>query len=124
MTGLGVILLVSGMLAGGGGDDGGGADAAAGLLEPAFRNTLQITGSDGRVSRMWLDRDGVYRGHGRRVSSGVWRLRGDQLCFTQRRPIPIPVPYCTPLVAGDVGTRWNARSATGDRVVIEIVRGR
>ncbi|WP_262422264.1 hypothetical protein [Brevundimonas denitrificans] len=54
----------------------------------------------------------------------VWRIRDDELCFTQRRPIPIPIPFCTPLVEGDVGTRWNARSATGDRIVIEIVRGR
>ncbi|MBA4000619.1 hypothetical protein [Brevundimonas sp.] len=119
MAGLGAILVLGAALAGGAVDDPGMT-----RLEPAFRHTLQITGSDGRVSRMWLDRDGRYRGHGRRASSGVWRMRGDELCFTQRRPIPIPVPFCTPLVEGDVGTRWNARSATGDRIVIEIVRGR
>jgi len=121
---VGAILMVAAVLAGGT-MDGTTDGAAAGVsLEPAFRNTLQITGSDGRVSRMWLDRDGRYRGHGRSVTSGVWRMRGDQLCFTQRRPIPIPVAFCTPLVAADVGTRWNTRSATGDRITIEIVRGR
>ncbi|MFN3815606.1 hypothetical protein [Brevundimonas sp.] len=119
MAGLAAALIVSAALAGGADESGTTVS-----LEPAFRNTLQITGSDGRVSRMWLDRDGGYRGHGRRASSGVWRLRGDQLCFTQLRPIPIPVPFCTPLIAGDVGARWNARSATGDPIVIEIVRGR
>jgi len=120
VTGLGVALLMSAAVVGGGGEDAG----LLARLEPAFRNTLQITDSSGRVSRMWLDRDGGYRGHGRRRTSGAWRLRGEELCFTQRRPIPIPISFCTPMIEGDVGTRWNTRSATGDPVTIEIVRGR
>ena len=119
MAGLGAVLVFTTMLAGGAVDDAGMT-----RLEPAFRHTLQITGSDGRISRMWLDRDGRYRGQGRRASSGVWRVRGDELCFNQRRPVPVPVSFCTPLVEADVGSRWNARSVTGDRIVIEIVRGR
>ena len=46
------------------------------------------------------------------------------LQITERRPIPVPISFCTPLVEADVGTRWNARSVTGDPITIEIVRGR
>jgi hypothetical protein len=120
VAGLGLALMMSAAMAGGEVDDAG----RAAWLEPAFRHTLQITDSRGRISRMWLDRDGGYRGHGNTRSSGAWRVRGEQLCFTQRRPIPVPFPFCTPLVEAEVGTRWNARSVTGDPITIEIVRGR
>ena len=120
MAGLGVVLVIGAAMAGGEVDDAG----LLARLEPAFRHTLQITDSRGRISRMWLDRDGRYRGHGDTRSSGAWRVRGEQLCFTQRRPIPVPISFCTPLVEADVGTRWNARSVTGDPITIEIVRGR
>ena len=120
MAGLGVVLLIRAAMAGGEADDAG----LLARLEPAFRHTLQITDSRGEISRMWLDRDGRYRGHGDTRSSGAWRIRGEQLCFTQRRPIPVPISFCTPLVEADVGTRWNARSVTGDPITIEIVRGR
>lgn len=122
MAGLGVALILGAALAGGAAN--GDGDGMLGRLEPAFQNTLRITYADGRVARMWLDRDGRYRGHGRRQSSGVWRLRGEDLCFTQRRPIPIPIPFCTPLVEGGVGTRWTTRSVTGESLTVEIVRGR
>ena len=120
MAGLGVAVLVAAALAGSEAEESG----LMARLEPAFLHTLQITDSRGEISRMWLDRDGRYRGHGDTRSSGAWRIRGEQLCFTQRRPIPVPISFCTPLVEADVGTRWNARSVTGDPITIEIVRGR
>lgn len=121
MAGLTLALILSAAVAGGAATDD---NEILSRLEPAFRNTLQITYADGRIGRMWLDRDGRYRGHGRRESSGVWRVRGDEVCFSQRRPIPVPVSFCTPMVQGGVGTRWNARSVTGEQLAIEIVRGR
>lgn len=120
MAGLGVVGMVAAAVLGQAGADTG----VMARLEPAFRNTLQITNEDGRVSRMWLDRDGRYRGHGRIRSSGVWRVRDGELCFSQRRPILIPISFCTPMVDGDVGARWSTRSATGERIIVEIVRGR
>ncbi len=121
LAGLSLALMMSAAMMGGAADGEGGMLSR---LEPAFRNTLQITYADGRIGRMWLDRDGRYRGHGRRQSSGVWRVRGEELCFTQRRPIPVPVSFCTPLVEGGVGTRWTTRSVTGESLIVEIVRGR
>lgn len=95
-------------------------------LAPAFDNTLVSTYPDGRTAKTWLSADGRYEGEGRRggASSGVWRVREGRICLTQRRPIPFPRAFCTPIVRGDVGTRWTARAVTGETVQMELRAGR
>lgn len=95
-------------------------------LAPAFGNTLVSTYPDGRTARMWLRADGGYEGQGRRGgrSSGVWNVREGDVCFRQRRPIPVPRSFCTPIVRGGVGTTWTARAVTGETVQVELVAGR
>jgi hypothetical protein len=75
-------------------------------LEPAFGNTLLSTYPDGRTARMWLQRGGRFEGRGRRggLSSGTWRVRNGQVCFSQRRPVPLPGSFCTPIVPGGIGS--------------------
>jgi len=98
----------------------------AATLQPAFRNTLVSTYPDGRTARLWLSEDGTYAGQGRRGgrNGGVWRLRGAEICMSQRRPFPAPIQYCTPVVAGGVGTRWTAKAVTGETIRVELVAGR
>ena len=95
-------------------------------LTPAFGNTLVSTYPDGRTARTWLQSNGRYEGQGRRGgrSSGVWRVREGRVCFGQRRPIPVPTSYCTPIVPGGVGTRWTARAVTGETIQVQLVAGR
>lgn len=95
-------------------------------LAPAFGNTLVSTYPDGRTARTWLQPGGRYTGRGRRggLSSGTWRIRDGQVCFSQRRPIPLPGSYCTPIVGGGVGTRWTARAVTGETIQVTLVAGR
>lgn len=95
-------------------------------LAPAFGNTLVSTYPDGRTARMWLQADGRYEGQGRRGgrSSGRWSVREGDLCFSQRRPIPVPRSFCTPIVRGGVGTKWTARAVTGETIQVELVAGR
>lgn len=95
-------------------------------LAPAFGNTLLSTYPDGRTARMWLQADGRYQGQGRRggASSGRWSVRDGQVCFGQRRPIPIPRSFCTPIVRGGVGTGWTARAVTGETIRVQLVAGR
>ena len=99
---------------------------AAADLAPAFGNTLLSTYPDGRTARMWLQADGRYQGQGRRggASSGRWSVRDGQVCFGQRRPIPVPRSFCTPIVRGGVGTRWTARAVTGETIRVQLVAGR
>jgi len=94
-------------------------------LEPAFGNTIVSTHPDGRQARLWLSADHTFRAQGRRGnrSSGVWRVRGERLCLTQRRPIPIPIPYCHRFPRLSVGDRWNDTASNGDAVVNQIVAG-
>ena len=95
-------------------------------LAPAFGNTLRMTYPDGRAARTWLSEDGTYRGQGRRgrITHGVWRVRDGEVCFSQRRPLPLPGSFCTPIVRGGVGTTWTARAVTGEMIRIELVAGR
>ncbi len=94
-------------------------------LEPAFGNTIVSTHPDGRQARLWLNADHTFRAQGRRGnrSSGGWRIRGNQLCLTQRRPIPIPIPYCHSFQRRSVGQRWNDTAVNGDAVTNQIVAG-
>ena len=103
-----------------------GAAAQDKRLEPAFANTIVSTYPDGRVAKMWLERDGTYRGQGRKggQTSGRWTLKGGQICMKQSRPVPVPFTYCTNIVEGGVGTRWTSKAVTGEPVRIELVAGR
>lgn len=95
-------------------------------LAPAFGNTLLSTYPDGRTARMWLQRGGVYEGRGRRggVSSGTWRVRDGQVCFSQRRPLPLPGSFCTAIVPGGIGNSWTARAMTGETIRVSLIAGR
>lgn len=95
-------------------------------LAPAIGNTLLSTYPDGRTARLWLQAGGRYEGQGRRggMNAGVWRVRDGQVCFSQRRPLPIPGSFCTPIVRGGVGTRWTAKAVTGETIRVELVAGR
>ena len=105
------------------------AQAASGPtagLEPAFRNTIVSTYPDGRTARLWLEPGGTYRGQGRRggATAGSWVIDGANICLRQRRPIPVPVRYCTPVMRGDVGARWTAKAVTGETITVQLVAGR
>lgn len=103
----------------------GSAQAQESTLGPAFGNTIVSTHPDGREARLWLDADQSFRAQGRagNRSSGVWRVRGNRLCLTQRRPISIPFSYCHAFPRVAVGQIWNDTASNGDRVVNRIVRG-
>lgn len=105
------------------------AQAASGPtagLEPAFRNTIVSTYPDGRTARLWLEPGGTYRGQGRRggATAGNWVIDGANICLNQRRPLPLPIRYCTPVMRGDVGARWTAKAVTGEAITVQLVAGR
>lgn len=95
-------------------------------IEPLFGNTLEMTYPDGGRAKLWVDPDGGYRGvskYGQR-SSGHWTIRGGKLCMRQSRPIPVPFPYCTPIVERSIGAAWPGRAVTGEKIWIRLVAGR
>jgi hypothetical protein len=97
-----------------------------GDLTEAFNNTIVSTYANGDQARLWLDRDGGYRGEGRHrdLSSGHWLLKDGKLCLRQARPVPIPFAFCSGLVSGGVGTVWKARSVFGEPLSLELTAGR
>jgi hypothetical protein len=100
--------------------------AHAGALEATFGNTLEIAYPDGKLARVWLDRDGSYRAANPqgKISSGRWAVKVDKLCLKQKRPLPVPFSYCTPIVPGGVGASWLGRAVSGETVRIRLVAGR
>lgn len=100
---------------------------AAPQLEAAFGNTITSTYPSGRSAKLWLSRDGTYRGQGAKgaPSSGVWSMKGASLCLKQKKPFSAPVTYCSPIPEGaKVGTAWDAKSLKGERLKNQIVAGR
>ncbi|NEX94562.1 hypothetical protein [Caulobacter sp. 17J65-9] len=94
-------------------------------LEPAFTGTVISTYPDGRQGKLWLNRDGSYKGQGRRghLSSGRWSLKGDRICLRQSRPVPVPFQYCTD-VPDEGTTSWTEKAVTGEQLQMELVAGR
>lgn len=87
-------------------------------LEPAFGNTIVTTYPNGKSTRTWLHRDGTYealRANGDRTG-GVWKIKGGELCITQKRPVYVPLTFCTQIVPGGVGTTWSAKGLRGEPV--------
>ncbi|HVY33189.1 MAG TPA: hypothetical protein VG960_02090 [Caulobacteraceae bacterium] len=103
---------------------GWGAEPAS-SLEAAFGNTIVSTHPDGRKARLWLRRDGGYDAQGRagERSGGVWTVKGEKLCLTQRRPWPIPFSYCKPIPPVAVGKPWRDKAVNGDPVTNEVLPG-
>ncbi len=101
------------------------APAIAPDLSPGFAGTIVSTYSDGRTGRLWIHPGGDFVALGRRgdLSSGHWRLVGQQLCLRQAKPWPIPFTYCTPLPSAGASAGWTARAPTGDKVTVHVVPG-
>jgi len=102
------------------------APAPAPGLEPAFGNTIITTYPNGKSTRTWLHRDGTYeaqRSNGERTG-GVWKIKGSQLCITQKRPVFVPLAFCTPIVPGGVGASWSAKGLLGEPVRNVLAAGR
>lgn len=98
------------------------------ILEPAFRNTIVSVYPDGKSTKLWLDRNGQYealRANGQRTG-GSWQLKGGKLCMTQRRPIYVPLTFCTvvPSLKGGIGVSWMAKGLKGEPVRHTVVQGR
>jgi hypothetical protein len=99
--------------------------APAGLLEPAFGNTIVTTYPDGRIGKLWLNRDGSWTSEGRHHNGSVgrWTLNGRKLCLKRQKPWA-PFSWCTHVPDGGVGTSWKDRAPTGEPVTITVVAGR
>lgn len=95
-------------------------------LEPAFGNTIVTLYPNGKITRTWLHRDGTYealRSNGERTG-GVWKVKGGELCITQKRPVFVPLTFCTPIVPGGVGASWSAKGLLGEPVRNVLAAGR
>ena len=102
------------------------ATAPVAALEAAFGNTIVTTYPNGKVTRTWLHRDGTYdalRANGDHTG-GVWKLKGADVCITQKRPVYVPLTFCTPVVPGGVGASWSAKGLMGEPVRNTLVAGR
>lgn len=116
-AGAGLGLLAAALIAG---------TAPIAALQPAFGNTIVTTYPNGKITRTWLHPNGTYeaiRANGDRTG-GVWKLKGEELCITQKRPVYVPLTFCTAIVPGGVGTTWSAKGLLGEPVRNTLVPGR
>lgn len=96
------------------------------VLRPAFSNTIISTYPNGLQTRLWLHPDGTYdaqRANGQRTQ-GVWQIKDQAVCMTQKRPFYVPLSFCTDIPpGGGVGTSWRARGLKGEPVIHTLVAG-
>mgnify|MGYP001551547243 CR=1 FL=1 len=87
--------------------------------------TIVSTYPDGRTAELYLQRDGSYQARGRRgdPSSGHWKVKDDQLCLSQSRPLPVPFSYCTPIPSTGLHASWSAKAVTGEPIRVRLVKG-
>jgi hypothetical protein len=99
--------------------------AGSSEVEKAFGNTLVSTYPDGRTAELWLQADGAYSAKGRRgdASSGHWSVKGEKLCLSQSRPLPVPFHYCTSIPKGGMAKAWSAKAVTGEKIRVKLVKG-
>ena len=95
-------------------------------VSAAFGNTILSTYPDGRTAKLWLKADGTYTAVGRRrtPSSGTWKVKGEKICLSQKKPTRGPISYCTEIRSGGVGTSWSGRAVTGEKIKITLVAGK
>ena len=95
-------------------------------LEPAFGGTIVSTYPDGRISKVWLNRDGSFSSEGRshERKAGRWVVKGRNVCLSQLKPFPIPfLSYCTPIPAEGVAS-WSGKADTGEPITLRVDSGR
>ena len=97
------------------------------VVEPAFTATIVSTYPDGRISKLWLNRDGTFTTEGRKheMSGGRWVMKGASICMRQTKPIPIPfAQYCAPIPQNPANETWAGKAVTGEPITIRVVPGR
>ena len=94
-------------------------------LAPAFMGTIVDVYPDGRRGHLYLNADRTYRYTGRTgtASGGVWNLDEDnkKVCLRQRKPVPLPIHYCTAIPSGK---SWTAKAQTGEMLKVHVEPGR
>jgi hypothetical protein len=96
------------------------AGATGDIIAPAFNGTIVSTYPDGRISKLWLNRDGSFSSEGREHEqrAGRWRIKGHAVCMSQLKPVPIPfLSYCAPIPSTGVDVAWTGKAVTGEPIV-------
>ncbi len=95
------------------------------ILEPAFGGTIVSTYPDGRISKLWLNRDGSFSAEGRNHEhqGGHWVVKHHSVCMSQTKPFPIPfAQYCAPIPS--TLSNWTGKAVTGEPVTIQLTSER
>ena len=103
------------------------ADVGVQTLAPAFSGTIISTYPDGRIAKLWLNRDGTFSAEGRRheLQGGRWRIKAHSVCLSQLKPVPIPfLSYCSPIPDTGVDASWSGKAVTGEPITIHLVPNR
>jgi hypothetical protein len=99
----------------------------AGVITPAFSNTVVVTYPDGSSERLWLHPDGKWDGQSRHGNprSGRWTMaRTGAICLRQSQPPTFPLSYCTAFPRNlHVGVTWSANDVLGRPTQMTLAQG-
>ena len=103
------------------------ADLDQQTISPAFAGTIVSTYPDGKISRLWLNRDGTFSAEGRshELQAGRWRIKAHSVCLSQLKPVVIPfLSYCAPIPQAGVNASWTGKAVTGEPITIHLTPDR
>ena len=101
------------------------AGSASATPSGLFGNTLQITGPDGGVTKIYVNADGTYSrvAPSGGATSGSWAEADGQMCFTQQTPSQ-GTALCGPAISQSVGSSWTGTRPDGSVSQLTIISGR
>lgn len=111
-----------------------GAMADEDPLAGVYGNTVVMTTSKGEIIKLWINRDGTFRGEsskGQRFS-GRWRLTDNNTKFCTTSDVPPNAPKDTPAPKEScfafepghkAGDKWGQPEPNGEKKIIEIKAG-
>ena len=112
----------------------GVAIAAGDPMSGAYGNTVLVTNAKGETSKLWIAKDGTFKGEGAKGEkfTGKWSLKDNntKYCSIVDMPAnapadaPKPTEQCSEFKgAHNPGDKWDQMDAMNQKVTVEIKAG-
>ena len=112
----------------------GAAIAAEDPMATAYGNTVIVTNAKGEVSKLWIAKDGTFKGESAKGEkfTGKWALKDNNTKYCSTVDLPANAPKGTPAPkescsefkgSHKAGEKWEQMDAMNEKITVEIKAG-